>query len=209
MWIYKNQLLIYFFSALLGLFLVTLKSTASNDIEQLIEDAIRGDTTAQQQLGEMHFEGVGVLQDYSKAHAWYRIMALFGDNSSVDKVNQLQQEMTDDELYEALNEYNRIYNKISASENNDEKSFTNGKIIDCEIANSRLLSLERIDQNNLQNRESVIDFCQLAEASLTIWTEIESIVTQCPDLDESGSESQFAKESIYWATETKLRTCDN
>ena len=207
--IYTKQLFIYFSFALLGLYLVTLQSTASNDIDQLIEDAIRGDTGAAQQLGEMYFEGVGVLQDYSKSHAWYRIMALFGDNSSVDKVNQLQKEMTDDEIYEALNEYNRIYNKISESENNDEKSFTNGKIINCDIANSRLLSLERIDQNNFHDRDGIIDFCQLAEASLTIWTEIESIVTQCPDLDESGSESQFARESIYWATETKLRTCDN
>ena len=110
--------------------------------------------------------------------------------------------------FDALKEYNTIFDKISETNKNDQQPFQNGKILNCETANNRFISLQRKDQNNFQNNNSLIDFCQLAEASLTIWTEIENIVTQCPDIDESGSESQFAKESIYWATETKLRTCN-
>ena len=205
---YKKQLIFYFLTAILGLYLVTLQSTASNTVEQLTEEAIEGDTTAQMKLGDMYFDGVGVLQDYAKAHAWFRIMALFDDNSSAEKVNQLQQAMTDDEMFDALVEYNNIYNKIVDANKDDDQPFQNGKIMNCETANSRFISLQRKDQNNFQNRDSIIDFCQLAETSLTIWTEIENIVSQCPDIDESGSETQFAKESIYWATETKLRTCN-
>ena len=205
---HKKQIISYCIVAVLGLYLVTLQTTASNDISQLTKDAIKGDTSAQMQLGDMHYEGAGVLQDYAKAHAWYRIMALFGDNSSADKINQLQQAMTDDEMFDALKEYNIIYENISESVKAKQEPFRNGKIINCETANSRFKSLQRKDTNNFQGNNSLVDFCQLAEASLTIWTEIENIVAQCPQIDESGSESQFAKESIYWATETKLRTCN-
>ncbi len=201
------QLLYYFLFTLFGLLIVSLQSMASNDIDQLLEDAVRGDTSAQMQLGEIYFEGAGVLQDYAKAHAWYRVTALFGDDSAIDKIDQLQSAMTDDEIFDAINEYNSIYEKISKAAD-DKELFKSGKIINCETANNRFLSLQRKDQNNFQNNSSITDFCQLAEASLTIWTEIENIVSQCPDIDENGSESQFAKESIYWATETKLRTCN-
>ena len=208
MWPYRKQLLLCFISAILGISLVILKATASDEIKQLIQSAINGNTTAQMQLGDMHIEGVGVLQDFSKAHAWYRIMALYDDMSSVEKVAQLQQSMTDEEIYDALKEYNNIYSKISKSDNS-QKLLPIGKITNCETANSRFQSLLRTDQVNFQDNSTLIDFCQLAEASLTIWTEIETIVTQCPNLDKSGSEIQFAKESIYWATETKLRTCNH
>ena len=206
---YRKQLILYFLFTILGFYLVTLHSTASNDFDQLVKDAIRGDTTAQLQLGEMYYEGIGVLQDYSKAHAWFRIMAIFGDNSSADRVNRLQQSMSDDEIYDAINEYNDIYRKISDIDFGDQELFENGKITNCNTANNRIQSLQRKDQNNFNDNSTITDFCQLAEASLTIWTEIKNIVAQCPELDESGSESQFAKESIYWATETKLRTCSN
>ena len=206
---YRKQLILYFIFTVLGFYLVTLHSTASNDFDLLLKDALHGDTSAQLKLGEMYYEGIGVLQDYSKAHAWFRIMAVFGDNSSADRINQLQKSMTDDELYEAINEYNNIYNKISNIDFGDQELFENGKIINCNTANHRILSLQRKDQDNFKDNSTLMDFCQLAEASITIWTEIKNIVDQCPELDESGSEGQFAKESIYWATETKLRTCSN
>lgn len=208
MWQYRKQLLFCFLLAILGIYIVTLQSTASNDIDLLVQDAVDGDTTAQMQLGDMHIDGVGVLQDYAKAYAWFRIMALYDDISSADKVAQLQQSMTDDEIFDALKEYNYIYSKITKSDKSQEL-LQFGQIINCETANSRFQSLLRKDQGNFQDNSTIIDFCQLAEASITIWTEIETIVTQCPNLDESGSEIQFAKESIYWATETKLRTCSN
>lgn len=208
MQVHRKQIFLYIIVAILGLYLVTLHSTAANSIEQLTKDAINGDTTAQMQLADMYYEGAGVLQDYSKAHAWFRIVALFDDNSSAEKIDQLQEAMTDDEMFDALKEYNVIYDKISEANKNDQQPFQNGKIINCETANNRFISLQRKDQNNFQDKNSLIDFCQLAESSLTIWREIDNIVTQCPDIDESGSESQFAKESIYWATETKLRTCN-
>ena len=196
-------------SLILYLFIITNLYAASNDIDQLSKNALIGSTDAQNQLGEMYFEGVGVLQDYTKAHAWYRIMTLYGVETNKEKLNQLQQLMTDDEIYEALVEYNNIFKKISELDNENKKLPAVGLITDCEIAKNRMLSLERIDQNNFEDNQQVSNLCQLAEHSLTIWTEIKNIVAQCPKLDSNGSDSQYANESIHWAKETKLRTCSN
>ena len=182
---------------------------ASNEVDQLSNYAFSGSTDAQKKLGEMYLEGIGVLQDYSKAYAWYRIVTLFDVDTNKDKINKLQQLMTDDEIYEALVEYNNIYKKIT-EENDDRQNLPSvGLITDCNTAKKRMASLERIDRQNFGKNKYVSHICQLAEHSLTIWTEIKNIVTQCPDLDKKGSEMQYAIESIYWATETKLRTCSN
>ncbi len=205
---YNKYSYILFFLIISGVYIISLKLLAANNIDELVQNAIRGNTIAQMQLGDIYQEGEGVLQDYSKSHAWYRAMALFGDNSSSEKVNNLQQEMTDEEIFNAVKEYNNIYSKISKTTSNNKETFRPSKVFNCDTANFRVQSLKRTDQYNFQNKNDQISFCQLADASLIIWSEIERIVKQCPALDTNGLEAQFAKESIYWATETKLRTCD-
>ena len=203
MWLFYRQLLFFFLLLALGILLIALQSIASYNVEQITKNALNGNTEAQYLLANMYYEGSGISRDYSKAHAWYRTMTLFGDGSSSSKVTNLQHLMNDDEIYKAIKEYNNIYRKIAESNKYSLNNFPN-----CEAAKERMLKLERKDQKNFTQNKSISNFCQIADESLTIWTEIENIVIQCPDIDRTGLEYQFAKESIHWAIETKLRTCE-
>ena len=70
-----------------------------------------------------------------------------------------------------------------------------------------MISLERLDGKNLGSDNNMSNYCTLAKDSLIIWEEIQNIISQCPELDINGVESQYAKETIEWAFETKIRTC--
>ena len=207
MWLFYRQLLFFFLLSALGTLLIALQSIASYNVEQITKNALTGNIEAQYLLANMYYEGSGISRDYSKAHAWYRTMELFGDSSSIAKIFELQELMTDDEIYKAIKEYNIIYRKIARTSNDSIKHFPIGQITNCDAAENRMLSLERKDQKNFRQENTISNFCQIADDSLTIWTEIENIVIQCPDIDKTGSEYQFAKETIHWAIETKLRTC--
>ena len=207
MWLYCRQLLFFFLLSALGMLLISLQSIASNNIERTINKALNGNIEAQNLLGDIYFKGSGLSRDYSKAHAWYRTMALFGDNSSSSKITELQHQMSDDEIYNAIKEYNYIYRKIAESTNDSLNYMPIGQISNCDAAEDRLLKLVRKDQKNFTQENTISNFCQIADDTLTIWTEIENIVIQCPSIDKTGLEYQFAKETIHWAIETKLRTC--
>ena len=206
MWLYSRQLLFFISLSAIGILLIALQSIASNNIEHITHSALNGNTEAQYILGEMYINGNNTSRDYSKAHAWYRTMALFGDNTSSSKLIELQHLMTDDEIYNAIKEYNFLYANIAKS-TDSIKLIPIGQISNCDAAEDRMISLERKDKKNYEKGTSYNTLCKIADDALTIWTEIENIVIQCPDIDKTGSEYQFAKETIHWAIETKLRTC--
>ncbi|MCH5292250.1 MAG: sel1 repeat family protein, partial [Treponema sp.] len=53
-----------------------------NNIQELIERAERGDAEAQNELGEMYYDGEGVEQDYDKAFDWFLKSAEQGNASA-------------------------------------------------------------------------------------------------------------------------------
>jgi TPR repeat protein len=65
------------------------------------ELAEKGSSNSQYFLGVMCLKGMGVLQDFSKAHMWFNLSASRGHNKARSHLEKLTQKMGADQIAEA------------------------------------------------------------------------------------------------------------
>jgi TPR repeat protein len=70
-------------------------------LEILVNDAKKGDVTAQYYLGNFYSAGIGVSRNLVLAYMWYNISVLQGKDSAVDQIMLLEKEMTQQEIQQA------------------------------------------------------------------------------------------------------------
>jgi TPR repeat protein len=63
--------------------------------------AEQGNADAQYNLGVLFSKGQGVVQDFKKAHMWFNLVALKGDNESVKARDGIAIRMTPQQIGEA------------------------------------------------------------------------------------------------------------
>ena len=56
--------------------------------------AEQGDAVAQNNLGVMHSEGQGVVQDHVRAHMWYNIAISQGNEGATESRDNVEEKMT-------------------------------------------------------------------------------------------------------------------
>lgn len=72
--------------------------TAFSDFEAA---ANGGDAASQYMMGEMYARGLGVTQNYAKAHMWYNLAAAWGHDRADDARSRLESHMTNAQIAEA------------------------------------------------------------------------------------------------------------
>jgi TPR repeat protein len=63
--------------------------------------ATKGYADAQSNLGEMYYNGQGVVQDYTRAHMWWNLAAVKGDSNAVENRDIVAKRMTTQQIAEA------------------------------------------------------------------------------------------------------------
>ena len=63
--------------------------------------AAQGNAGAQVNLGFMHSNGRGLVQNYTKAHMWYNLAAVSGDSAVVKNRDIVAAKMTSQQIAEA------------------------------------------------------------------------------------------------------------
>ena len=63
--------------------------------------ANQGYVEAQSNLGDLYYQGLGVMQDYAMAYLWWTLAGLNGANDIEHKLSDLSSKMTEPQIREA------------------------------------------------------------------------------------------------------------
>ena len=63
--------------------------------------AEQGDASVQYNLGQMYYKGLGVTQDYTRAHMWWNIAGSLGNKFALETRDEIAKEMTPSQIENA------------------------------------------------------------------------------------------------------------